>query len=79
MTKQHNSKYFCPLYDRDIAEGECLDINYERLGYLSAGCLDEITRFTGRKESEIAKICEACSNLPFPDGLGNVIYPNKGS
>jgi hypothetical protein len=76
MTKQNDSKYFCPLYGYDIAEGKCCDINYERLGYLSDGCLDEITATTGKREPEITKTCESCPNLPFKDGLGIVTFPS---
>ena len=75
MTKQSDSKYLCPLFGHDIAEGKCFDINYERLGYLSGGCLEEVTAITGKREPEITKTCEVCPNLPFPDGLGTVIFP----
>ena len=67
MKEGARSQWFCPIYDKDIAEGKCLDINYERLGYLDAGCLDELTRITGKKEPEISKTCESCPNLPFKD------------
>jgi hypothetical protein len=77
MTKSSDSSYFCPLFGRDIAEGKCLDINYERLGYMSAGCLDEVTAFTGKMEPEITRTCEACPNLPFDDDLGIVRFPNR--
>ena len=59
-----NSEWFCPLYGKSIAEGMCLDINYERLGYMTAGCLAEVTRLTGKREPEIARTCESCPNLP---------------
>ena len=77
MTKKSTSNFFCPLYGRDIAQGKCFDINYERFGYLSDGCLDEITAVTGKKEPEIMKTCEACSNLPFNNDLGTVIFPDR--
>jgi hypothetical protein len=76
MTKSSSARYFCPLYGRDIAQGKCLDINYERLGYLSAGCLDEVAAITGKQEPEITKTCTACPNLPFGDELGAVILPS---
>jgi len=75
MTEQNASKYFCPLYGRDIAQGKCLDINYERLGYLLNGCLDEIAAVTSKKEPEVTQTCETCPNLPFGDDLGSVIFP----
>lgn len=73
MTNKSGSIYFCPLYGRELAQGKCLDINYERLGYLSDGCLDEVTAVTGKKEPEISMTCQACPNLPFGDDLGTVI------
>jgi len=77
MTQQSNSEYFCPLYGRDIAQGKCFDINYERLGYLSNGCLDEVTAITGKKEPEITNTCKVCPNLPFGDDLGTVVFPSQ--
>jgi hypothetical protein len=77
MTSKADSKYFCPLFGRDIAEGKCLDINYERLGYLSDGCLDEVTSTTGKKEPEISTVCEACPNLPFGRGLSPAARPTN--
>jgi len=62
-----DSEWFCPLYGRSIAEGRCLDINYERLGYLAGGCLDEVTRLTGKREPEISRTCKCCPNMPFKD------------
>lgn len=58
--------YYCPLYGRDIASGKCLDINYERRGYMNAGCLDEIAKHTGKREPHVSETCEACPNCP-PD------------
>jgi hypothetical protein len=80
MIRKGDSNYFCPLFGHDIAEGKCLDINYERLGYLSDGCLDEVTLITGKKEPEITSVCESCPNLPFGKVLGTVVFPgdNKG-
>ena len=79
MTEQPKSSYFCPLYAHDIAEGKCLDINYERLGYLSNGCLYEVTALTGKKEPEITRTCKARPNLPFDDDLGTIILPGPKS
>jgi len=71
-------KWFCPLYRADIAEGKCLDINYERLGYLDGGCLAEVTRLTGKREPDISKTCELCPNPPFDDLEGTVSFPRQG-
>ena len=77
MTARTESTWFCPLFGKDIAEGKCLDINYERLGYMADGCLDEVKRITGKQEPEVTKTCESCPNLPFGDGLGTVSFPNR--
>lgn len=67
--QDESSEWFCPLYGRNIAEGRCLDINYERLGHMTAGCLAEITRLTGKREPEISRTCESCPNLPDIEDL----------
>lgn len=77
MANQRGTNYFCPLYRREIADGKCFDINYERLGYASLGCLKEIFTLTGKKEPQITKTCETCPNLPFGDDLGTVTFPNN--
>lgn len=59
-----HKKWFCPLFQRDIAEGKCLDINYERLDYMQSGCLTEVTKLTGKRGAEINKVCNSCPNLP---------------
>jgi len=67
MTNTSNKEWYCPLYKRNIAEGKCLDINYERLGYMNCGCLLEVTRLTGKTKAEIDLTCEACPNLPIKE------------
>ena len=69
MNQETRKLWYCPFYKRDIAEGKCLDINYERLGYMEAGCLREVTKLTGKTKAEIDETCEACPNFPFKDGL----------
>lgn len=64
MTADKTTHWLCPIFGKDIAEGKCLDINYERLGLLQDGCLDEIRKVTGMKEDEVNRTCEACPNLP---------------
>jgi len=77
VTPRTESTWFCPLFGKDIAEGKCLDINYERLGYMADGCLDDVKRIMGKQEPEVTKTCESCSNLPVSDGLGTVSFPNR--
>ena len=68
MTKPAvKAPWFCPLYGKDIAEGKCLDINNERLGYMDGGCLDEVARITGKREPQVSRTCELCPNFPFKE------------
>lgn len=69
VNHETRTSWYCPYYKRDIAEGKCLDINYERLGYMDAGCLREVTQLTGKTKTEIDETCETCPNFPFEEGL----------
>lgn len=69
MSHETKKSWYCPFYKRDIAEGKCLDINYERLGYMEAGCLREVAKLTGKTKAEIDDTCEACPSFPFKEGL----------
>lgn len=71
--------WFCPLYQAEIAEGKCLDINYERLGYMAGGCLDEVTRLVGKREPEISRTCETCQHLPFSEVEIEVTFPRRSA
>ena len=64
MKSVNITNWYCPIFCRNIAEGKCLDINYERLGFLADGCLREIFDLTGKKSDEVNKTCEACPNRP---------------
>lgn len=77
MTKMTKQGWFCALYQANIAEGKCLDINYERLGYMSSGCLNEVTKLTGKREPEISRTCEACPNLPFNECEWKINFPRR--
>ena len=67
MTEEPRKSWYCPYYKRDIAEGQCIDINYERLGYLDAGCLREVMKLTGKTKDDIDQTCQRCPNFPFKD------------
>jgi len=69
VSHQVSKYWYCPLYKRDIAEGKCLDINYERLGFMDAGCIREVARVTGKTTPEIDETCKACPNFPLKEGL----------
>ncbi len=53
-------KYFCPIFNKEIAEGLCIEIN---LGVLSV--LKEVFEETGKEKSEISNICDTCPNYPL--------------
>jgi len=63
MIGQH--EWFCPLLDRLIDEGSCLEINYERLKSIQVGILDTVTQECGKNEPEISRTCESCPNQPL--------------
>ncbi len=62
--KPGKNDWYCPLYKRSIAEGKCLDINYEWNGWVNGGNLKEVTRLTDLTPSEIVETCRACPNCP---------------
>jgi hypothetical protein len=54
-----------PLLKRDIPEGLCLDINYQRLKFFKPDVLTDAQRETGKSVEEVSSICEACPNQPL--------------
>ncbi len=66
-----DTTWHCPLYKKDIPEGLCLDINFERLGYFNSNILIEVMNDTGTQKHEINLTCEKCPNQPLrrPDNL----------
>jgi hypothetical protein len=67
MSHKDNMEWYCPLYKKNISEGKCLDINYERLEYMDSGCLLEATKLTGKTKEQIDRTCEVCPNLPIKE------------
>jgi len=74
---EKRASWYCPLFGRDIAEGQCLDINYERLGYMHDECLKDVTKVTGKKEPEISETCERCPNMPLDPSSDRIIIPGQ--
>jgi hypothetical protein len=60
--------WYCPLLQREILEGLCLDINYQLIHLFRGDELPEAQRETGKTVQEIASICEACPNQPLREG-----------
>ncbi len=64
MTGLDDQSWYCPLYKRTIAEGKCLDINFERLGYVRGEYLRELFRLTGKAKEAVDLKCQSCPNCP---------------
>jgi hypothetical protein len=62
-----NRSWFCPLYQNEISEGRCLDINLQRLGFFKHDALHEAMQALGKTQLEISKTCEVCPNQPLRD------------
>lgn len=60
-----DTRWFCPLLNREIAEGYCLDIQYQRLGYFKPDVLTEAQQESGKSTDEVSAVCENCSNQPL--------------
>lgn len=61
MTK----KYYCPLLEKEISEGKCLDINYELTKAKKEEELKVLRKILKKTSDEIEKVCEKCSNNPL--------------
>jgi len=59
------NKYFCPLLNKEIEEGKCIEINYELIKAKKEEYLIEIKKMLKKSNDEIEKICETCSNYPL--------------
>lgn len=59
------NKWWCPLLCQEIAEGYCIDINNERLGYFKTGTLELIKSITHKSSEDISSVCEKCPNMPL--------------
>ncbi|MEO8035057.1 MAG: hypothetical protein ABI837_11550 [Acidobacteriota bacterium] len=56
----------CPLLAREIAEGLCLDINYQWRGMFKPDVLATVSASTGKCVEEISATCRACPHQPLP-------------
>jgi hypothetical protein len=59
--------WYCPLLKREIPEGLCLDINYQRLQVCKADVLTDAQLESGKTLQELSSTCEACPNQPLPE------------
>jgi len=61
--------WYCPLLERDVEDGECTDINYQRVGLFKKDYLLEVEGETNKSTLEVSEICEKCPNL-------SKVFPN---
>ncbi|WAS04595.1 hypothetical protein LQF76_11270 [Gloeomargaritales cyanobacterium VI4D9] len=55
--------WFCPLLDEVIEDGDCTDINFQRLGIFPEDfVLLEAKEKTSKTTAEISQVCEKCPN-----------------
>ncbi|AHF11240.1 hypothetical protein DEHRE_02270 [Dehalobacter restrictus DSM 9455] len=59
------NKYFCPIFQREIDNGKCLDINFEIEKIKKPEEIILIKRILGFNESKIKCICMSCKNYPM--------------
>ena len=59
-----DTMFDCPLLQRRIAEGLCVDINLERIGAFKPESLAEAMRESHKSVGEVSAVCERCPNRP---------------
>ena len=61
-----------------IAEGHCLDINYQRIGLFTQDVLTEAMQSTGLDLEQISEICMKCPNQPLsPEDYEELLIGNR--
>jgi hypothetical protein len=63
--------WHCPLLEKEIGIGLCTDINFERIGFINVGALDDVTKLTGKREPEITRTCQGCPHMPLLKEVGS--------
>lgn len=59
--------WHCPLLNRNIPDGLCLDINLQRLKCFKPTDLTKVMQETGKTIEDINVICDACPNQPLTE------------
>jgi len=59
------NKYCCPLLNKKIEEGKCLEINYELIKVKKEEYLIDIRKILKKTDEQIEKICNTCTNYPL--------------
>ncbi|HKO54251.1 MAG TPA: hypothetical protein VJ276_00155 [Thermoanaerobaculia bacterium] len=60
-----DARWYCPLLGRQIAEGYCLDINYQRVGLFKPDVLKDVRTITKLAVEDVSNICRSCPNQPL--------------
>mgnify|MGYP000062232123 CR=1 FL=1 len=60
-----SKKYYCPLLNREIEEGLCIDINYENEKIMKEDELKAIKKMLKKTNEEIKVICKNCKHYPL--------------
>ncbi|WP_339061233.1 hypothetical protein [Tepidibacillus marianensis] len=60
-----SEKYYCPLLNRIIEEGLCIDINYENEKIVKEDELKAIKKILNKTNEEIKEICQNCKHYPL--------------
>lgn len=58
-------KYYCPILNKIIEEGLCVDINYENEKIMKEDELKAIKKILNKTNEEIKTICRNCPNYPL--------------
>lgn len=65
MRIEPDRKWYCPLLRASIAEGYCLDINYQRIGLFAPDVLADAMQRTSLNVEQVSEICMRCPNQPL--------------
>ena len=63
--KTEDYDWFCPLLNKEIEDGYCYDVNYQRLGCFKPDVLLEVKLRTGKSTEQISQVCDNCLNNPL--------------
>ena len=78
MKIEPDRRWYCPLLRSMIAEGHCLDINYQRIGLFATDVLGDAMRSTGLDVDHISEICSRCPNQPLsPEDYEQLLVGNR--
>lgn len=58
-------RYYCPLYEKEIEQGLCFDINLELEGIMKKDTIIPNELKEKRTVEEIKNTCMNCINYPF--------------